>query len=274
MMTEREPPKRVRVFLATTFTITWVCWWGLVLLTRHGVVAYGQPLFMALYMLGGFGPTIAAYVAVTATRDVASVREFNSRLLRWRVGIVWYLVALGLPFAIEITAAKLTGALEPASFGRFAFKPWFTFLTLFPTMIVGGGLEELGWRGIAQPELERRMSRAAAALITGILWSGWHLPLFSLPGVGQYGTSFPAFAVGVVGLAFILAWLYAATGSILLCIICHAAVNTAGAMGYSIPADLLVATVALALFKLALGFGLVLATPGQAAWRDRGPVER
>lgn len=68
-------------------------------------------------------------------------------------------------------------------------------------MIVGGGLEEPGWRGVAQPELERRWSRWRAATVVGVIWALWHLPLFHIPGVGQYGDSFPLFAASTLGQA-------------------------------------------------------------------------
>jgi membrane protease YdiL (CAAX protease family) len=149
--------------------------------------------------------------------------------------------------------------LVPGSLERLALKPWSQLIPLFLTMIIGGGLEELGWRGVAQPELERRLSRAAAALVVGVVWALWHLPLFYLPGVGQYGTSFAIFALQVVGLAFILAWLYAATRSILFCVIFHAATNAALAMGITTPTGHSGPAVAGAVLKLILGVVLVFA---------------
>jgi uncharacterized protein len=106
---------------------------------------------------------------------------------------------------------------------------------LFPLMIVGGGLEELGWRGVAQPELEHRFNPISAALIVGCFWAVWHLPLFFIPGTSQYGANFGFFALQIFGTGFITAWLYDNTRSILLCILFHAAVNAAYAMGLEIP---------------------------------------
>lgn len=77
---------RLKTYLIATFLITWTCWWALVLLTRTGTMAYGygQPLFMVFYLLGGLGPTMAAFVAVLATPAQSPLREFNARLFRWR----------------------------------------------------------------------------------------------------------------------------------------------------------------------------------------------
>ena len=46
---------RLTTYLAVTFLITWTCWWTLVLLAQAGKTAYGQPLFMLLYAVGGLG---------------------------------------------------------------------------------------------------------------------------------------------------------------------------------------------------------------------------
>lgn len=230
---------RLQTYLTTTFCITWTCWWTLVLLTRAGTVAYGHPLFMVIYMIGGLGPTIAAYIAVLATQAQSPVREFNASLFRWRVAWWWYVLVLALPVAVALTSLALASLVDPypqLSTGM-RLRPWYMFFALFPIMILGGGLEELGWRGVAQPEMERRLARPAAAVLVGLIWSVWHLPLFFLPGASQNGTNFFMFLIGVVGNALILAWIYGRTRSILLCIFFHASFNATAALGLGIPGD-------------------------------------
>jgi len=60
-------------------------------------------------------------------------------------------------------------------------------------MIVGGGMEETGWRGMLQPALEEKMNFILATLITGVIWGVWHLPLFLISKTTQYQMSFPSF---------------------------------------------------------------------------------
>jgi membrane protease YdiL (CAAX protease family) len=228
---------RLRIYLTTTFCITWTCWWSLVLLTHTGTIAYGQPFFMVIYMTGGLGPTIAAYVAVLATPVQSPLREFHARLFRWRVAWWWYVLVLALPVALALVSLALASLIEahPRLSTGMPVLPWYMFFALFPVMILGGGLEELGWRGVAQPETERLIARPAAAVLVGLIWAVWHLPLFFLPGAGQYGTNFFMFLLGVVGNALILAWIYGRTSSILLCIFFHASFNATAALGLGIP---------------------------------------
>lgn len=46
--------------------------------------------------------------------------------------------------------------------------------------------EELGWRGIAFPELQKKYDFNMAALVLGFMWAVWHLPLFFVEGTYQY----------------------------------------------------------------------------------------
>jgi len=43
-------------------------------------------------------------------------------------------------------------------------------------------IEEFGWRGVAQPILQRHMAPIWAGVLIGIIWGFWHLPAFFLSG--------------------------------------------------------------------------------------------
>lgn len=229
--------RRLRGFFAVSFLVTWTCWCLLAALVRAGRTAYGQLPFMLLYALGGSGPTVAAYVAVLATRASSPLREFHSRLFRWRVAGSWFAIAAMLPVALALASLGVANVVHPDFVRALSVRPWYMFVPLFFMMVAGGGLEELGWRGVAQPEMERVVARPIAAVLVGVIWSLWHLPLFALPGVGQYGSNFVVFMVGCVGGALILAWLYGRTKSIPICIVFHAAWNAVAALGLAIPSD-------------------------------------
>ena len=86
----------------------------------------------------------------------------------------------------------------------------------------------------------------------------WHLPLFAIRGVWQYGTEFAVFGIATIGLALILAWLYGRTHSILLCIVFHAAVNAVAALGLTVPSGWHLLAVLDACLRLVVGALLVL----------------
>jgi membrane protease YdiL (CAAX protease family) len=262
--------RRLVIFLAISFSISWIAWGILVPLARTQTIVYGQVPFMLLYMLGGLGPTIGAYAAVVATPADGPLVEFHRRLLRWRVAAGWYLAALALPVALAVISTRIAALIEPDVALALSVQPWYMFVPLFAVMILGGGLEELGWRGVAQPEMERRVGRPAAAVLVGLIWTLWHLPLFLLPGVNQYRMNFAIFAVATVGGALILAWLYGCTASILLCVMFHAAWNAVAALGLAIPSQ----RASLALFDglLKVLVGAVLLAFGQALSKRLQPT--
>ncbi len=255
---------RLGIYLACTFALTWLVWWGEVLLTGTGALQPGGGAFTGAFIVGAAAPVAGAYLSVWLTGGRVGLREYNARVLRWKLSPTWYAAALLLPFAVGLAARAIAalGSAQPPG----ALRPWTSLLALFPAMILGGGLEELGWRGVALPELRRRYSPLAATLALAPFWIVWHVPLFLLPGMSQNGASLVVFAVGILGLALLLTWIYERTHSVLLCVLMHAAGNTAGMMGLPYiatrAADPLPATVASLLLVLT---GLVLVAFSLAA---------
>jgi membrane protease YdiL (CAAX protease family) len=249
--------RRLLIFLVTTFALTWGGWWSIAILSPVEGLTFGNPLILTLYLLGGFGPTIGAFIAVLATPADGSMREFAGRLFKWRVSAVWFAIAFGLPALLGLLHAAIALAFAPAG-ASIGFEPLWRILPLFGMMIVGGGLEELGWRGVALPELENTTSKFLATLVVSVIWVAWHLPLFFIHGVTQYHGNFALFALYTSANSFLLAWLYFKTRSILLCVFFHAASNTTTAMivlpeSHNAAPDAISAAIA-----LALGIALVL----------------
>ena len=100
--------------------------------------------------------------------------------------------------------------------------PWYAapFILLSAT-IVGGGNEELGWRGILQPELEKKLPFPLATLITGCIWMAWHIPLWFVVGTSQQGMNFGLYCIYGLIVSFWLATIYKKTRSVFCCAVFH-----------------------------------------------------
>jgi uncharacterized protein len=104
-------------------------------------------------------------------------------------------------------------------------------------LITGPISEELGWRGFALDILQSRWGVLLSRLILGLVWWGWHLPLFFIVGTPQYrmgiGTiEFWFFLVNILPLSLIMTWFYNQTRrSILSAILLH--------YGFNVTANLL-----------------------------------
>ena len=261
---------RLGIYLAVCFGITWTCWWTLAGLVPPGASPTTSATFMSLYLAGGFGPTIAAAVAAAATSRGRYQNDYLTRLLRWRVNMIWWIAALSAPVLLAASKEWIAVWTSRGALTASALEPATKALILFPTMIIGGGLEELGWRGIAQPEIERCCPRLTATLIIGATWALWHLPLFYIHGVSQFGGNLPLFAVDVLANAYLLAWIYTRTQSILLCVVAHAASNTATAMGFYVSSEHPAMPIWLAALAKVLAAVLLLATA--SSHQDRATI--
>jgi membrane protease YdiL (CAAX protease family) len=199
---QRHP---VVAFVALAYTVSWLTWWP-ALLGLGGV---------ALIILGGLGPLVAAWVVTRHTGS--SVRAWALQIIRWRVPFRYYLYALGLPpllYGLVDVALALHGYdIDPSLL--LERVPGY-LATLVFVAVLGGGLEEPGWRGFALPRLQQRYTPVVATLFLGLAWGVWHVPLY-----GPLG-----FVVPMV-LAFFYTWLYNRTGSVLLCILLHASFTPA-----------------------------------------------
>ena len=99
----------------------------------------------------------------------------------------------------------------------------------------GALLEEVGWRGLAQPEMQRHGSPLSAAMIVGVAWGLWHLPRDITTGVIErlgyvdYALLFlPSFVLGTVAVSVIAAFfMNRLGGSIIPAIIIHGLTNDA-----------------------------------------------
>jgi membrane protease YdiL (CAAX protease family) len=211
------------LFFAATYAVSWVCW--------GAASRAGSALAIALLLLGSIAPSTVA-VALTARHSGRSgVRRLLGRLLRWRVGLRWYLFALGYIPVLKLAVALVHRATT-GDWPRFGGAAWYAILpSIVVAGVVGGPLgEEVGWRGYALPRLTERFGPAAASVLLGVVWACWHLPLFVVSGLGsisdQYGQSVPTYVLQVTALSVAIAWLTNNTGgSLLLAVLMHSAFN-------------------------------------------------
>ena len=209
------------IFTVATLGFSWSLWALLV----FQVVPTG--VTVPLIILGGFGPAAGAVVAVRLSG--ASVRGWLCSNLRVRLPARWYAYALVLPPAFVGLGGVVYATVFGGSLGLDTGVPsWAYPLGLAFVFFLGGGQEEFGWRAFAQPALQEHRSALAASLLVGVVWTMWHLPLFLVPGSSQAGLPPGAYAAGVLATSVVLAWLYNSTRSVLVPMLFHTGVNTAG----------------------------------------------
>jgi membrane protease YdiL (CAAX protease family) len=203
------------------FVLAYVLSWSMWIVYAFNITFLGPIL--------GIGPFLAAIIITAFTGGKEKLKALLSRMVRWRVGVLWYAAALGLPVAVYLFAVSLNlffgaSASTAEQFGSwYLIFPLFAFSLLFP---LGGAFgEELGWRGYALPRVQARLWALYAALIIGVIQTAWHLPLFiSDPSDPSY---LVGLIVGYMGLGILATWVFNNTrGSVLLAMVLHASFNT------------------------------------------------
>jgi membrane protease YdiL (CAAX protease family) len=209
----REHP--LVTFLPLAFALSWYPW----------LIALAQGRSTGPNPLGPFAAALLVTAIGLGWRDV---KAQLARLVRGRVALRWYALALGLPVALVAACVGINaafGAPWPTA-AQLAGWPELVEKFLFIFLFIALG-EEPGWRGFLLPRLAQRLGWQRASLVLGVIWAVWHVPLLG----GEIGADrIVPFLIGVVAAAYVLTWLFAGTGgSVLLPMLMHATVNTVGA---------------------------------------------
>lgn len=207
--------KRLHKFLAITFIITVLAWGSLAILTKLSLISFTHPIGTMLHIIGGFGPTIASLFVLEEKLAFQTAVKFIFQYKRKTMACFWVLVGIAIA-VIGISSMEFNTAL-----------PWYLIPIVFlQAVFIYGGEEELGWRGIMQPILEKKLPFPIATVITGTVWGIWHIPLWFIEGSSQQNIAFPLFLVLGVLLSFFLAALYKRTQCVFACNIFHGLINT------------------------------------------------
>jgi membrane protease YdiL (CAAX protease family) len=229
----------VAAFFILAYAISWVAWLGPILDLR-------EPLTTLGFVIGGYGPFIAAAIITWLGSD--SVRVWARQIVDWRVAPRWYLAALAVPLlVVALTSVGLTLVGTTVDPGLLPGRISLVLVSFVSIALIGGGNEEPGWRGLALPKLQERYAPVPATLVLGVVWALWHLPLLAtgtteFHGLASFVELAPTTAVrilNIVGVAFVLTWIYNATGSVLLAILAHAGFNTANSTLVPLPLEVI-----------------------------------
>ncbi len=166
-----------------------------------------------------FGPMVAGFTMAAVTGGFTHVKSLLAATFRWKVNPIWYVAAIGLPFATQLVSVLLNPLFGSALPAWGNIPPIMEILPMVALFAIFSGPlgEEIGWRGFALPKLLETHSALAASLILGSVWAVWHLPLILVGDFTAYGSIMPVIA------AIVFTWVFQnSRGSVLLAILMHA----------------------------------------------------
>jgi membrane protease YdiL (CAAX protease family) len=210
---------KLLIFTALAFAITWICIMLLWLFTEVLSFEYKKwvILITAFDFLKSAGPSIVALILLKKhIFKKGGLRQYffgkNSGLFRYILVLLIFMIQYFNFYLFNMN----TDGIRISTF----------IITLIGQIMLGGGLEEAGWRGYLQPALEKKTSVIFAVLIVGIIWTVWHLPYFILPGNMHTDGNFLVYMFQAIITAFILTAIYKLTENVILCILFHGWQNT------------------------------------------------
>lgn len=231
-MDDRSAFKTATIFVLLVFLITWGINIPLALAAHHQI-KFSVPRWVEV--TSTLSPGIVAIIMAALRYKKAGLKAIIYKTLYWRLNIKWYLLAILLPPLCVIPSLCVYIFFLHK---QLDFSEWYLPLILFFIFIPFSPLwEEIGWRGFLLPILQSKFNPLTAATVLGLIWGIWHIPMYLTH--NPEGSRTPIFLVyfiiGTVPITVLFVWLFNKTGSLLVTIFFHSAINATFALFGKVP---------------------------------------
>jgi membrane protease YdiL (CAAX protease family) len=210
----------VAVYFLLTFAVSWLG--AFAVAAPHLLRGEAIPKFAGLMMFPAMllGPSVVGIVLTGLVDGSNGVRDLFARMRRIRFSARWY-AALLIPPALVLTVLLCMKTFVSPDFAPNRFWIGISF------GFVAGFFEEIGWMGYVFPKMRRKENAVAPAILLGLLWGAWHIPVIDYLGTstphGAYWLPFfLAFTAAMTAMRVLIAWTYANTKSVVLTQLLHA----------------------------------------------------
>ena len=190
--------------------------------SETGKMTAGYLLYAAIGLLFSTPAPFVAVLIISLFIEKISIKQMFRNIFRTENKMKTILITGGFCLLAFVYAIL---------FGTPNGSPWYMFPLGFLIMIPFVGIaEETGWRGLLQPELDKRMPYPVSVLLTAAIWFVWHFPVFIDPTSNHYGDSIIGFGITIFIWAFALAAIYKSTKSVIACALYHTFIDAIGAV--------------------------------------------
>jgi CAAX protease family protein len=208
---------------------------GGVSLSGLGKLSPSSALFalcIAGFTFVGYTPTLSALLVAGLFPGGGGARSVLRQVRTWRVSIGWYAIVVFGPavlFLLEEAVNLVLGRAPPQRWIVLPpFSGFFPGSLFFSVMGVLAGTigEEFGWRGFAQPRLQKHYGALKASILIGLVWGTFHLWILPICHCMSLTDVIVTQYLRLIATAIIYAWIYNSTkGSLFLVMVAHAAHN-------------------------------------------------
>jgi membrane protease YdiL (CAAX protease family) len=219
------------VYGLLAYGISWGIGFGAIAAMQNGLLDPDGTFASVLGQIAAASPALAALMVMAATRGRQGIADLLRSLVKWRVGLQWYFLAL---FAIPLVVLSAYSIIYSAPLFQTLFQQWPILFTKFLPAVVftffaTGLAEEPGWRGFALPRIQAKHGPLMGSLILGVFWAVWHLPNIVLWDTPMIFFLFQVVATMIS--TFVHTWFYNETrGSVFISMILHSSGNVTSSL--------------------------------------------
>jgi membrane protease YdiL (CAAX protease family) len=224
-MDKRSESRNLRLFFILAYAIFWV------LLGLTGLLVSLKVPALAVDIMKNvcaWSPTFAVLILWRRLWPGVGLREWLRTNFRAGFRARGLVLALSVQVAILALVVLSWAAATGMALSSLRFLAWSALPgAILVTLTSGPTGEEAGWRAYAYQALRKGHGVAGSAIILGLLWGFWHLPLWLLSGYAgvQLLEYVAAFLVAIVATSVFIAVCYERGRNLLVPMAIHFAFN-------------------------------------------------
>lgn len=180
-------------------------------------------------LLIGYSPLLSSLIVIVVSRGRGAAALWAS-LFKWRVGVLWYVLVLAFPLLLMLVAHFVVDMGRGEIPLHWPVANWLAPVGALGSLMAGSIGEEIGWRGFAQPLLQKTIGALMACVLLGAVWAIWHLSaeLTTSEPLAAFLDGAPRSLLRMISTAILYGWLYIRTrGSLPVVMLAHAGHNIA-----------------------------------------------
>lgn len=220
MANEKTLKRPMASFVILSYIIFWVF---LASIGACMMLGASENVILILQIISAWSPTFAFIALFRRIYPNIKLKDFVKKQFEQRLKFS----VLSLVVIIQVIIFVVTSSLVKSTDNTLTSGIVMLLIIFFNNLIRGSLGEELGWRGYALNEFEKKYSPLISALIVGGIWGFWHTPLWFLSGyTGIILVKYCViFMIAIISVSIIMTFFYNLNKNLIIPIIIHQLFN-------------------------------------------------
>ena len=188
-------------------------------LTPAGLHMHDVPFAHMVFRFRVFGPLVFSMAITAYLEGIPGLKKLFASFFHWKVPAGWYLLAFTWKFILGYLGMMVVAALAIAPWpGWYVWNFLPTIISNLAFIVGIAVVEETSWIRFSFTRMQERYSALLSAIIVGLCWGLWYLPMMLLGEGVPDGIPWFAFLFSMFSLTTLLGWVFNTTrsGTILL----------------------------------------------------------